>query len=46
MLNDITEFLFCPVHGVFAPTRWPVIVPVVSAGVMFIRQCLRRGKNV
>jgi hypothetical protein len=40
MLNDIVEFLFCPVHGVFAVSRWPVVMPALSAGVLFVKQCL------
>jgi len=49
MLNDINEFLFCPVHGIFSPARWhqlmPVMAPALTAGILFVRRCFRKDHN-
>ena len=33
-MNDLTEFLFCPMHGIFRPQIWP-FVGVCLSGVVF-----------
>jgi len=32
------EFLFCPIHGVFAPANWAFIAPAVAGVVAFARR--------
>ena len=46
MLNDLNEFLFCPVHGILSPARWhqlmPMMAPAVTAGILLVRRCLQK----
>jgi len=49
MLNDLTEFLFCPVHGILSPARWsqlmPLMAPAVTAGILLVRRCFEKAPH-
>lgn len=40
-MNDIYEFLFCPVHGVFSVKNWPTLAPMAVSGAYCILHLFR-----
>ncbi len=48
MIDKLIEFCFCPVHGLFAPTRWPFLLAAASMGLAWIRRVIacRKGRKL
>jgi hypothetical protein len=40
-MNDVYEFLFCPVHGIFSARNWPTLAPIMASGVSYVLLCWR-----
>lgn len=44
-MNDVYEFLFCPVHGIFSVRNWPTLAPIVATGVCYILHLFRNAAH-
>lgn len=48
-MNDLYEFFFCPVHGLFRPANWAFILPMIGgmwiAGKTYVNLVLEKFRS-
>jgi hypothetical protein len=44
-MNDIFEWFFCPVHGLFRPDNWVFIPLAISGGLYAVKSCWYKVVN-
>ena len=42
MFNALWEFLFCPIHGIFRPEMWPLVVIVLAHARLYWKQLWKK----
>lgn len=44
-MHTIYEFIFCPVHGIFAPANWVWLAPLFSEGTAIAKAFWHKAVN-